>query len=921
MAYDPANPYRPLFATPSLPDQKIDSLAAKYEQKKAKVTQDPVTPQVHPLLAADPVDQTDLLDLGEASLYRAGGNLADLGKDISNVAFGTDFDSSLAAGWSNPETADIMAGVTPEYRQQLQEEQGQVLTDVAEGRYLDAVGSAFNVAGRTAMDSFATIPEIAAGALLTKAGGAGAPLLARKAKQLFSTGEKIAEAFDKAKTAKATADGLKKATKIGKAVKKIKEIPGMAAKAAGQASILTADLTQQQIQQYRENFGEDPSAERVAVMGLTTLATSIWQPAIMTKLFIPSFKKQIITDGRRMLNVLGDKTAIRKIADQVGSAANRIFQAGAAEGAQEYLETWREILTTDISPEEANNLSEAISKRISNKAHRDQALTGALLGMSAGTAIKGTIEAPGVAAATTVATTTGTAKTTAKGLKTAFNAMQNAARKQVLSDEELEVLRNDYETRKVMVEEQVAEIDETIKTVDKAKTVDDLLAVPGTETVIAKAQKEMNLTDDDLANPKNMKRLKDFVLRKQKADQFTLKAELEASNLAKITTQTAKGTAAAAKKAAEAAVEAVPEAVVEKTIQAAYTTKAAAKTALKAVKEIKSSAALGVVELGLKGGKENSKRAYQAAANLTVRDLERVITAVEKKNPRLGQDLTRIYKEKKDALKDLGQRTDDIINKDTLSPVIKNINDTGSLEGQSLAAVANAIRKSLSGKVDDKESAAAIRKAIDLYKKSEAYTNPETKGRINEKNMEIFEDRLANAEKRLDKDYVKEAKEFAEDVVDTVKDQAPKVKKAAKAAKEKIEDTDTYKKIAGLIKKLGDIKPKDRETKTVEEGPVQDTFRVMEQIARGGDYMVAVAHIPSLITQLKKKGYTTLDDFNDLLDQFPGLKANKEFLAALKSQYETNVLMDEVTDKMETETVPDNQVFEFFKDILPGCQK
>ena len=50
--------------------------------------------------------------------------------------------------------------------------------------------------------------------------------------------------------------------------------------------------------------------------------------------------------------------------------------------------------------------------------------------------------------------------------------------------------------------------------------------------------------------------------------------------------------------------------------------------------------------------------------------------------------------------------------------------------------------------------------------------------------MQILERKLANAEKAINKDYVKDAKEFAEDVVDTVKEKAPKAaKETVKAAK------------------------------------------------------------------------------------------------------------------------------------------
>lgn len=202
MVYDP---HKPLLSAPtSLADQKRFSLANKYAEKKEVIAPTPVLPEI-PELPNDSLYEggrlgdTNLIDVGQASLARAGGNLADAGRGISNKLFGTNYDDRAETGWSNPEIADEYVGVLPEYRQEMRADQGKVLESVAERRYWDALGDAINVAGRTAADSFATIPEVAAGAALTAVGGAGIPVIANRARKIFNTADNVRDAYKTAK--------------------------------------------------------------------------------------------------------------------------------------------------------------------------------------------------------------------------------------------------------------------------------------------------------------------------------------------------------------------------------------------------------------------------------------------------------------------------------------------------------------------------------------------------------------------------------------------------------------------------------------------------------------------------------------------------------------------------------------------------
>ena len=149
----------------------------------------------------------DFGDRVEASMYKSGGSLADMGKSISNSVFGTEFDDSVETGWSrqaNPETrqasaADEMAGISFDQRQNSNQELQGVMDTYVEDGFLPALGAALPLAGGVIADSSSSLVEVGAGAIATSAGGSGLAVLTKKAKNTYDLIGKIGDSYDKAK--------------------------------------------------------------------------------------------------------------------------------------------------------------------------------------------------------------------------------------------------------------------------------------------------------------------------------------------------------------------------------------------------------------------------------------------------------------------------------------------------------------------------------------------------------------------------------------------------------------------------------------------------------------------------------------------------------------------------------------------------
>jgi len=494
-----------------------------------------------------------------------------------------------------------------------------------------------------------------------------------------------------------------------------------------------------------------------------------------------------------------------------------------------------------------------------------------------------------------------------------------------MNEQERESIQEDYKIRRAEADTKKAEYDTKIDKVKKANTFNEMIAE---DEVLAKEvtdkMVEMDLIEDDLANPSKLKKLKNGVIREYNARKGLLDIEVDGSNLAKVSTSIGKGIKSKAVETALAAVNHdLTKEAVEKTVATVITAKKKADIAIEAVREIKSSTALGIVEMGLKATPETSKTVLNAVKALEPGDIKRVAKAISEKNPELAKRVEKVYNRKMEYLKDLGQRRDDLINEENISPIIKDISKNGSIKGQPATAVAAAIKETMASRIENRAALEMIKKALDVYKNSDAYTNKNTPGRISEKSITTLENRLQNAEDRINSEMTNEnVKSTVDKVKKTYDEKAPGVKKYIKEKAEKWEGKAT-KLVESISKSTSDFSRALEGTKVLPEGSLQEKLSILndmlEQNPNEGKNLVE--SIPNMVKALSQVGYKTESDLADLVKQFPGLAKNKEFYSELQGRFATTAILKENTDTVESTKEEPNKAFQFFKKLgLPECK-
>jgi len=931
-----SGPYAPL---PSLAQQKSASLASAYSEKKLR--QEPPPVQVGPtpeqvaaanLSLAAPAGDS-LANFAGSGLLQGFGRASDYIAQKSNDTFGTSFNTTEQDGFSNPTVANEAAGLSQEAVNQFGADQQQFFNSVADSHYGDAFKQGLALAPRVAASSSVSLVELGVGAALTPLLGAGAGLLAKKAKDIGNTVASVKKAFDasqKLRNAKKEAEKLKKVTRLSKASRSVKDFAKNLPKVASQTSILNMDMVQQQINDYRaQNNGEYPSAQREAVMGLTSFATNMFEPLMVANLLVPNFKKEIVKEGVNLIKNLGDGSALFNIVKRAGEGILKLSAAGAAEAGQEYVQAWQQMLVSSITPEETNNLMAVLTEKLSNQANRDSALGQGILGGFAGGATKGAISAPAIAAGTAVdlakATAKGTTKTAVGATKIAANIVKDQSNKaalKILNPEERARLRSTYESEKEVNDQIVAKFDDKVKTVREAKSFDELLANKEIAKDIEAARQSENFSQEQAQDPKNFKKIQNNLQKKYKADIVVITGKLEASRLGRLGKKLVEKGKDAIVDTATKIADSVPDETVRKAIVATLTAQKVAKETITAVKDIQSSAALGVVELALREGTKASKEITDRVKNLEISDATRAVAAIKEKYPDLGRHLERAVEHKNKVLRGLEQRNDNLITEETLPPVVKDVVARGNVKEKNGAYVAQIINKVLAGKIGDKATLATVRQALEVYKSSDAF-KAQGKGTLNAGDISLFEKRLVTAEKRLNREVtgeniinaVEAVTESVDSAVSTAADKVKAVKEAAQPIIDKgvkvAEDLADH--IDKKIDEFGNKKKVIAEDKYKEL--VGKVISLTGKGKPGTDE--AIRSLPGFMNLLTSLGYKTEDDFKDLVDQFPGLAENEEFFNALQEQFVTDVLMeDSVLEKTTPVEAVDPSTLSKLKDQL-----
>lgn len=896
--YSSNDPFRPLL---SLADQKTLDLATKLTEKKiAQGPSEQLLPDGGRQAAIDRLrrggaEGAGLLDIAKSSIYQGNTRLFD----------------AIHGRSTDPEElqriADQVYGITPDDRAQLVgNQQQEVIESLAQGNYLDAIVGGVKAAPGTLADSANVLPDIAAGVVATAVtGGAAAPLVfGKKAKSVKGAFDKAGKAIDSAKQHRTRLQMVKEAAKT---------LP----KTAGQMSVVTADITQAQIAEYEQNYGERPSAERIAQMYAINLVTMTAEGGIIKSLFIPKFKEEFSREALSAVRNIRGGSNLGRFGERLGEAFIKVSKAAGAEAAQEYVQTWADIVNTGIRENE--DFIAGVQRELGKADNQLQAMAGAALGLGAGGLARGVIAAPAVAAGSAVDTVKGTTKTAVKGASTLIRKASSTAGYAVLSEEERAQIAKRQEAREEILSRKIAEGESRITAIQKAKTVEDLKQDPIISDIISSYQQEKELTDTAINNPKNFKKVQDALVRRQKGAIKLLTEATRATYAGDIATRTAAGVGTKTVAAAAAAMEAVApnwEQVVETVKDKAVDMK---DSTVKAIKEIRSSTALGMIELAANAGAKESAQILKAAQSLSLDDLNRATAVISEINPDIAKKMQGIKLKKEKALKAAGSLTPDIVNAETLSDAIKEIPDTvDSMEPGQAVGLSLAIDEALAGNITDIEAVTALEKALDLVEKSPEFKN-QSRGIMSRDGMVVARTKLKKRRERIERDLADEAKTAGVKAAEAVK-------RGATAAAEKVKETlgPTAEKVEKAIKERAQTKSQEKLAETITPRFAEKITRTAEiiQDPEAKPEIMKQDTIDALVAEMKENGIENRADYEVFLDMFPEIASDAELLAAIEQDpaYQTNIVADEVVDWMGSKIVKfGEESKKAFLTLFPGC--
>ena len=821
--YSSNDPFRPLL---SLADQKTLNLASKLTEKKLalnpseKLDPDGGYSAAVERLRRGGAEGTGLLDIAKSSVYQGNARLFD----------------AFHGRTTDPEElqyiADQKYGVSPEDRQRLvTNDQQEVIQSLAQGNYMDALVGGVKAAPGTLADSANVVPEIAAGAALTAAtGGVAGPLI---------FGKKVKK-------------GKEAVGRVGKAIEAAKNLP----KTAGQMSVVTAGMTQGQIAEYEQNFGERPSPGHIAQMYGINLVTMTAEGGILKNLFVPDFKKELKAEAKAVVNNIGSGNLAR-FGERLGSTIKKVGAAAGAEALQEYVQTWAEIVNTSIGENE--EFLSGLKRELSNADNNLQAKAGAFLGFGAGGLARGAITAPALAAGSTADVAKGTTATAVKGASKFAQNLASKASYKVLSQEERDAIDSSYQTAKVVVDKKVAEFEDSISRVKAAKTFDDLRNEEDVRPVLERRQKEQGLTDEQLRDEGVFQDFKKDIVRAYRGNIGTLRTELEARRGADYAKRSAKNVGAKSVELAEAAVKAAAP-LTEDVVKAV---KKYGPVVVEAVKEIRSSTGLGMIEMAKDAGTKETKQIVKAARSLSLDDLNRTTAVISKINPKLAARLRREIRIKKKALEKAGLRKKTIVTTENLPKIIKDASRTGKIIEDDIAFLSAAVSEAAVSVIDDLDTLERVEKAMTVLQNTKAFKEQTKDSGVTSKvGMENIARKLAAARKRIERDNAPDGI-----VSNTIK----ATKAAASGAKKAGEEI-----VKGVAQAT---RPGEKFQVPKELGLFMD--RIAVAVNKPELAKEAMEAVPAVLEQLEKAGVETRQEFEAVVAQFPELQNNAEFFSEL----------------------------------------
>ena len=752
-------------------------------------------------------------------------------------------------------------------------------------------------------------------------------------------------------------------------------------------SVVTADITQRQIADYVEEHGERPSAAQITRFYGTNLITMTAEGGIIKQLILPKFKKEFVREAKAVFSNIKGGSNIRSIGTRIGRGIKNVATAGGAEAAQEYAQTWADIINVGIGPND--DFMTGLNRELKDSNNQLQALTGSFLGLGAGSTLRGAVAAPAVVVGTGVDTLKGTAKTAVKAVvgttKLGGKVIKHVADKRdfrVLSEEELNEIKGDRDSRKVVVDAKVSGLQASVDTIESADIIEDLRLDEEISKRASKIIRDNDLTDSDLRDPKVFKKLKRDLVKPYKADIGLLKIELETDTGVAIVKQSAKNIRRKSVEVAVAAVEAVSPGV--KAVIQTVTDLELGKKALKAVDEIRSSTALGMIELATDAGKAETKTILEAAKSLDKHDLDRVTAVIGEMKPEIGRKLLKAQKAKDKALERTGLKRNELINEETLNPIIADVASRGTIDAGEVASVSNALNETVAGNIDDMSALKSAEAALAAVEASEDFQN-QTNGAMSRDGAVAVKGKLKKVRARLlgrPKEIKDKVTGAVAGVVKTVKGTLETGGKLTPEIKDKMEALSALKKIVKDLKSkaqnefddgtktagdafLGEHKRLKAKADKLDQ-EINDDLGIAEGESRGSDVALRAAAAvtagideaveefnkveisstfqavidgvlktlkdPKLtsaltdssdlfIKQMKKFGVNTRGEFESFIKEFPDLETNVEFFKRLDQAYPTNLSANEMFDNVKTKAVDTlQQMKDAYQLMVPGCK-
>lgn len=797
-------------------NERLFGTSGKLPEKSATLT-----PRFNDDLFAIDANQSNrasLLDLAESTFYQSGGSLADMGKSISNSVFGSEFDDSVETGWSRPadvsagraSAADEMAGISLAQRQAESDANQQVFNDYASGNYWEAAKGAVRQALPLVAGSAASGVELALGAIATPVVGAGSVVLAKKAKDTFSLIKKFTNSVDAAKEAaiaakasEALENSLEAASKGSKAAASAKKAASLAkgvVKAASQTSLLTADIMQQTKNEYEAEYGEEMSGQRLVGATLMTIASTAAYPKIINKLYIPKVKKlkgknlkEVYEKEVKTMMKYMDKSLVKSVADRVGAGIGKIAAAGGAEAVQEYVQTWANILSVHMKPEEAGGLLKAAWEQFGDKDKRNEAAVAGILGAAAGGTLKSVTAVPVVTVGTTVDTAVKTTQAAGKKIVEKTADSLSEMDKRVLGEEREGLEKATQEAkdefkRKVGILEEVINSDSpTFSSITDEDVKSDLIAIAKTR---------------DLNDPKVFEAASSRLIRAYAKDSVKATAVLKGK---------------IGKKYAEAAYDSLPisdetkKAVIEKA-------KSIGEGFVNEVKNFKHSASYGVAEASVEyvadlTSKGKNKATETLVAKLqsegSVESAREVASKIKEYAPLAAEELNIWANNQEARRKKVGLKTTRFYSYKDLS---KNIQQTSAPNARVAAPLPLALdlRDAAKGDFSNYEAVTAVENSLENYLNTDFHKDGNQKGRLSNDVIENLQNKIkqrkseiaqktksSNASKE-EKTAVEELKEKTKEVLGTSLDFV--IDKVVNENAYVAENTENQKKLSAALK-------------------------------------------------------------------------------------------------------------------------